>query len=386
MSRIENLTLPIESRVFNFGIRGRRVRVESNNDESISYLQGTFFPDGAFGMFQVATADDAQPNIVLQDRVLEANQLGELWAEFSQKSVLDEFEITRGLFQPKLSAGDCSIFLLEGSAGAPCQLLVRQKNQMTLLGVPRRDRKRWLVRMLRDIASHYAFDDGSLAMHASAFTYNGLAYLAVGDSGAGKTTLAVAFPRIFGSGAWIGNDRIHLDPGSNGYDVCACPLSLATNKGTLLALHLNDYEDWDLHSTVPDSNSDWGDYNGEEKLKVSPAEVEQYFGVEVSAHAPLGGVILPSFDATGMPSVKVADRTMAKEVLQRNCLSIDDNMYGEDWLGLRTKSSVPFEVFGKFLTYLDKLPVLTCTTTRPEDLQSVVTGLVDLLQIQRPLS
>jgi hypothetical protein len=363
-------------------MRGRIIHVIADDVESIAYLQDTFYPDGTFGTTFADAVVDHPPNFVLQDRTLKPSDLRVFWAWAADQGTLGHFEITRQTWRNRLSLGAIEVFWLQGHPD-PTQLLVREGNTFNLLGVPSRDRKRWLTRLLRDFGTRFALSDGSLVLHSSAFQLNGRAYLAIGDSGSGKTTVSVAVPRVLQRGCWIGNDRIHLDQLAGEYNVSACPLSLATNKGTLEILGLNDYREWNLHDAVPDDSTDWAEYNGEIKLKLSPREVEQHFGVRVAPSAPLGGIILPQVDFARSLSLSRISASAARPVIIRNCLSINDNMYGEDWLALQHSWPNAARLLDQFLASLERIPLFQCVTSRQSDVVPLVQALADTLESRR---
>lgn len=359
-------------------MRGRTIRIFADQAESIAFLHDAFYPDGAFGATFADPAHDGVADFVVRDRTLRPDELQAFWAWAGDRGRPGRFELTKNVWRPRLSLDRFDVFSLAGEP-SPTNLLVREENVFTILGVPGRERKRWVTRLLRDVGTRLAFAQGSLALHSSAFEVGGRAYLAIGDSGSGKTTLSMAVARLLGRGGWIGNDRIHVDPQRDTYLVSACPLSLAANKGTLEILDLRDYREWDLHNAVPDDSTDWAEYNGEIKLKISPREIERHLGISTVAAAPLGGIVLPRIDFGGSLSLSSVTAAAARPIILRNCLSIADNLYGEDWLGLQDARPDPLALLDRFLAHIDTVPILQCTTSRPSDVAPLVQQLAERL-------
>jgi len=220
-------------------------------------------------------------------------------------------------------------------------------------------------------------------MHSSAFSLAEGAYLVVGDSGAGKSTTAVALARLLPGSGWMGNDRIHLDRHGDGYEVTPCPLPLAVNKGSLDVMGVTDFSSWPVRDGIPGSDSDWDQYLGEDKLKLSSREVSRFLGVRVVPKKPLAGVILPRVDLGSDYLLKDASRAHAEEVITRNCLSLEDNLNGEDWLQVPVRTGGQPASLSEFIDYLTRIPVLRCSLGEASHVSRLAESLPELLSTNK---
>ncbi|PRY37511.1 hypothetical protein [Umezawaea tangerina] len=371
---------PIEAETRYLRVRGRVVEVVSASAEAIVLLADTFHPSGVFDVLDVTgEVDGTGPALAVHDRVVPLPEVRALLDAASKAGRGGKFEITRNRFLPRYDLAGGTVFELQDANSDEPSALVRTGSRLTLVRAPSRLGHRWLTRVIRDVATRYAIADGSFILHSSAFTYDGGAYLVIGDSGAGKSTTAIALARLLRESGWMGNDRMHLDGAGDGYRVTACPVPLGINKGSLDVMGVDDHASWALHAGLPAAGSDWDQLHGEDKLKMSSREVERYLGVEVVAAAPLAGVIFPRV-APGEPyAFERATPEHAREVLTRNCFSVYDNVYGEDWLELPVDRHVPPPSVSEVLEHLGGLPMLRCSMGNAEDVASLAADLVAVL-------
>jgi energy-coupling factor transporter ATP-binding protein EcfA2 len=275
--------------------------------------------------------------------------------------VASDYELTRNYRLPRFDGVDYTVFVLEDVNVGERAALVRTGRRRIIVRRRSSIGNRWLTRIVRDIATRYAKADGSLIVHASAFVFDGRAYLVIGDSAAGKSTTAVALARLLPRSGWMGNDRMHLTDEGEHYRVMACPLPLAINKGSLDVMGVTDWEAWSLHAGFPPPGSDWDRFMGEDKLKLSSREVERYLGVRVVPEATLAGAIFPRVDPGAPYAVEPVTHELAADVIGRNCFSLDDNLYGEDWLDVPLDRDVDPPSLETFLAHIACLPLLKCT-------------------------
>ena len=316
-------------------VRGRAVTIVGAAPDSTHILKDTFWPAGVLDVFEVDSS--GPPDVVLEEIVEDAATIRATIANFRSAATAGTFEITRGEFRPRHDGPDSTLFVLdEGVAPA---VLLSGGDRRTLVRTDSPSGARWLARLVRDVATRVASADGALILHSSAFIVEGRTYLVVGDSGAGKSTTAIALARLLPGASWLGNDRIHVDVDGAELRVTACPLPLAVNRGSLDVMGVRDFASWDLHAGHPDLDSDWDQYMGEDKMKLSHGEVERLLGVSVAASGVLHGVIFPRVVPGATFEVAEADKSHASAVLQRNCFSVDDNLYGEDWLAVSVERS-----------------------------------------------
>jgi hypothetical protein len=350
-------------------VRNRRFRITAESPESISFLRDTFYPEGAFRCHietdPVCATGQAELEII--DRVLSEEAFEDLANTARVKASSESlYAPTRNEVLPKYDVQGGELFL-DTPAGSSRGAVFRVGTRLIIVGTPGRQRKRRLARLIRVIGTRLAELDGALCLHAASFVYKGSAFLLLGDAGSGKSTLSVAIPRVLGAGAWLGNDRAHLDGSPHGYITTACPLPLAINKGTLQALRIADYASWHLYSAIPEDDTGWDKYDGDVKLKLSPAEVERYMGIPVATTAPLGGIILPSIRFDGTFSFRQCSVAEALHVIRRNCLSLVDNLYGDDWLRIGTRVEDVEHALSRLVQACERLPLFSATMTRPED-------------------
>jgi energy-coupling factor transporter ATP-binding protein EcfA2 len=346
-------------------IRGRAVRILGGAPDSTRILKDTFWPAGVLDV--VESDPVGAPDIILEEAVEDAATIRGMVADFSRAATAGVFEITRGDFRPRHDSPAATLFVLED--GDDVAALVSTADTRTLLRTETPSGARWLARIVRDMATRFASADGALILHSSAFTVSGRTYLVIGDSGAGKSTTAIALARLLPDATWLGNDRIHVDTLGADLRVTACPLPLAVNRSSLDVMGVTDFGSWDLHAGHPDPDSDWDQFMGEDKMKLSHGEVERLLGVRVAANGVLHGVIFPRV-VPGQPfEVADADPTHVSAVLARNCFSLDDNLYGEEWLRVNDSGTVPESGLGleEFERRLGSMTVLRCTLFGPDD-------------------
>jgi hypothetical protein len=343
-----------------FRVRGRLVETVTMSQEANMLLSDTFYPPGMFAADEVFE-DAGTPNLIVVDRQSNPEEVCDLLAMTAASAPERDYELTRNFRLPRFDADGYSLFVLQDVNSDESAALVRTDRQITIVRPASMLGDRWLTRVVRDAATRYAKADGSLIMHSAAFVYEGAAYLVIGDSGAGKSTTAIALARLLDNAAWMGNDRMHLDLSDGRYRVTACPLPLAVNKGSLDVMGIHDIADWKLHAGFPKPGSDWDQHMGEDKLKMSSQEVEKYLGVRVQAEATLAGIILPQVTLGATYETVTAPREHAVAVMTRNCLSADDNLYGEDWLAITAAPTIDPPSIEAFLDAIEGVSLLRCS-------------------------
>ncbi|MFF0219906.1 hypothetical protein [Streptomyces vinaceus] len=345
-------------------VRDRTLRILTDSPGADGLVSETFFPPGMLGVHETGPA--ARPDLTVVDTAHDPATVAELLRRTAETAVRGEYELTRDYRQPRFDTEGRTVFVLRDQNSDEVAALIRTEGRITLVRPRSGLGDRWLTRIIRDAATRIAKAAGSLVLHSSAFCHEGGAYLVVGDSGAGKSTTAIALARLLPSAGWMGNDRMHLDRDPDGYGVTACPLPLAVNKGSLDVMGITDFGSWSVRAGFPPAGSDWDRFHGEDKLKLSSQEVSRNLGVRVVPQAPLAGVILPRVDPEAGYSFGPASPAHAAEVITRNCFSLDDNLYGEDWLRVPVGRPVPPSL-DAFLEHLGKLPVLRATVGSAPD-------------------
>lgn len=355
--------------------RGLVIGVVTESAEAAEFIDDTFFPRGAFGV-TIDKANTRESQVTIEDRVVEHGQLRELLDLAAEQMVAGEFEQVRNLRRPRYDADDgVTVFSLSDWTSGEPAALVQDGRRLVVVRTASSVGDRWLSRIARDIVTRLASAQGSLIVHSAAFALGDDAYLVVGDSGAGKSTTAIGLARLLEGAGWIGNDRIHLDADADGFEVTACPVALSVNKGTLDAIGVTGADSWVLQAGHPGPGSDWDQFMGEDKLRVSPREVERYLDVQVVASARLAGIIFPRVDRQAGFSFGLADDAFAFQTLERNYRSLNDNLFGEDWLGITPGPAVAPPSAKALLRELSRVPLLRCTFGNGDDLARLATEL-----------
>lgn len=350
-------------------VPGRTLRVHAEDQAAIDFLRGTFYPSGAFHVRVGPVGEAGADDLVFYDRAATPEELAGVAAAAARGAA------RRGSYQPvtghwfdRYEAADGTVVFVDGKADAPGSLVIRRGNEILLLSRGGGEHPRRMTRVVRQVVGRILEDRRHIPFHASSFRLDGRAYLVIGDAGAGKSTLSVAMARFADDGAWIGNDRAYVDLSGAEMYTTACPLPLAVNKGSLLALEVDGWREWPLLEPVPDDSTDWAEYDGDAKMKLSPREVDRFLGARVCEGAPLGGVVFPTIGREGAP-MKCEPTVLAahQDVLRRNCLALHDNLYPEDWLGVRRHAHDVEAAFAEFLARASALPAWSVRTSAYAD-------------------
>ncbi|UQX03564.1 hypothetical protein [Streptomyces sp. RerS4] len=346
-------------------VRDQALKIVTTSPEANGLVSETFHPPGMLGVTE--TRPQPEPDLTVVDLAQDPSEVAELLRQAADTGEPGEYELTRHFRQPRFDTDTHTVFVLRDANSDEPAALIRTEGRATLVRPRSGLGDRWLTRIVRDVSTRIAKAQGSLVLHSSAFVHDDGAYLVIGDSGAGKSTTAIALARLLPASGWMGNDRMHLDRRAQGYGVTACPLPLAINKGSLDVMGVTDFASWSVRAGLPAEGSDWDRFQGEDKLKLSSREVGRYLGVRVVPQAPLAGVILPRVDLTAGYSFDPASPAHAAEVITRNCFSLDDNLYGEDWLDVPVRRRAAPPSLDAFLEHLAKLPVLRCSVGSAAD-------------------
>ncbi|MFG3015661.1 hypothetical protein ACGFZB_35510 [Streptomyces cinerochromogenes] len=355
------------------------LKIVTDTDGPGALLSDTFYPSGVLGVVDAGGGQEADMTVV--DLTCHPDDINAWLRQMAVGTRKAEYELTRDYWLPRFDSDAFSVFTLKDVHSDEVAALVKTDRRFTIVHPQSVLGDRWLTRVIRDIATRIAKAEGSLVMHSSAFVFEGGAYLVIGDSGAGKSTTAIALSRLLPSAGWMGNDRIHLDWQAGYYSVTACPLPLGINKGSLDVMGVTGFEDWSVRAGHPGPESDWDQFRGEDKLKLSSREVSRYLGVPVTANATLAGVILPQVDLDAEYFLEPATLDHAALVLGRNCFSIEDSLYGADWLGVSVGQQVAPPSIDTFLGSIVGLPLLRCSVGTAadvlklaDDFQGIVRG------------
>lgn len=191
------------------------------------------------------------------------------------------------------------------------------------------------ARHLREIGYRLAENDGWVCLHASAATIDGSGILIVGDSGAGKSSIALAAATGEG-GAFLANDRTMISVSAGtALRAVAMPGPIRLNGGTLHALGFSDAPQWHLTRPKPASASDWQRFQGNSKLHILPEEWHERTGTPLASAMSVDLVVFPRVvHGAEQVEVRPIGPGTARELLQAQCMSPRDDVYVCDWLGI----------------------------------------------------
>ncbi|MEU9074370.1 hypothetical protein AB0D22_06780 [Kitasatospora sp. NPDC048538] len=231
------------------------------------------------------------------------------------------------------------VLLTDPAAGIAPQVVVRHPDGFTVITGDDTDATMNAARHLREIGYRRAEDDGWVCLHASAATLDGRGILIVGDSGAGKSSLALALAAAQG-GAFLSNDRTMITTESDANPrAVAMPGPIRLNGGTLQALGFAGARQWDLTRPKPATGTDWQNFHGTSKLHILPAEWHERTDAPLTPDATVDLIVFPRIvqDAEDL-HLQAARSGPARELLAAQCMSPGDDVYVQDWLGIRTST------------------------------------------------
>jgi len=332
--------------------------------EPIELLSQMFYPDGALGLY--ATQSTLQhPDWTVYDLLVDRSDLRRFvdWVN-GGATKREQYRPEPFLALPTYLLAGIKVFWADKGI-EPSGIILQKGREIAIVSISDVVHPMRLMRVVRHLVSRFAQNDNQIGFHASCFEYDGKAFLAVGDSGAGKSTLSIAAP-LFLRGSWIGNDRIFVDLSSPELQCYAYPLPLSFNKGSLLALGLeNEYTAWNLRVPPPDAASDWMQYCGDTKLKMTPLEVATNLRLPVRANAPLGGIIFPRVefggDNVGLSRVSIDE---FRETLYRNFVGFQGDFWGDDYLDVLQHPRPDGSMFADFLDRMGDRPVFSCVMSQ----------------------
>ncbi|MFI9202532.1 hypothetical protein [Streptomyces sp. NPDC053048] len=375
-------------------VRDLLLKIVTASAESDALVSETFWPSGMLGVSDTSREREREhehgnegeyengrePDLTIVDLARDPADIHDLLEAVAGTTTRGEYELTRDYRLPRFDGDSYTVFTLIDVNSDEVAALVRTERRITIVRPPSVLGVRWLTRIVRDVATRVAKAEGSLVLHSSAFVFDDGAYLVIGDSGAGKSTTAIALARLLPASGWMGNDRMHLDRRDGNYRATACPLPLAINKGSLDVMGVTDFAAWSVRAGFPQPGSDWDRFHGEDKLKLSSREVNRYLGVRVVPNATLAGVILPRIDRDADYFLEPATREYAAEVIGRNCFSLDDNLFGEDWLQVPVRRHLAPPSLDSFLAHIAELPVLRCSLGSSADVAKLADDFRDAVR------
>ncbi|PZH16435.1 hypothetical protein C1I97_06515, partial [Streptomyces sp. NTH33] len=241
------------------------------------------------------------------------------------------------------------------------QIIARHRTGYTIITCDDADASMNTARHLREMGYRLAEDRGWVCFHASAAVLDGRGVLIPGNSGSGKSSLALALATA-DSGAFLANDRTltACSPGRSPRAI-ALPGPIRLNGGTLHALGLDQVADWNLTRSKPAHDTDWQSFRGDSKLHVLPAEWAEHTGTPLTAEAAVHAIVFPDIlpDSHTL-TLDPLPPEEARKRLAAQCMSPHDDVYTDDWLD--TRSSPITDLTRTASRVLDTLAQLTAFT------------------------
>lgn len=252
-------------------------------------------------------------------------------------------------------------------------VVTRGPGVVSIGAAPGPERIRFGVRYLREVWYRLLGAAGYVTFHASSVRLpGGGTVMIVGDSGAGKTTLALALA-VHASATLVANERTLVRPGPDGFEVVGLPSAVRVDPVTM---GLFGWQSWsDANCWRP------GVHRGGKQERL-PGELRRYAGVAASGGGELAAVLLPSRARPGRSPLGDP-----RQLLGRNCYTPVDPIWPEDWLGIGGPQRSPADVDAVIDRLLSDVPTIVCGTgdePLPELARQVVEAVGTAHRVTRP--
>lgn len=323
---------------FNIHCEDTNLEIHSNSKEAVDYFYEIIFPSGSNGLY-LNRNENLKKNIKVSMYTLPERNIKELSLEIEQ----------RGKFLGKCVQqrhGYCNKYAIENKVyyvypfydkSATPDIICKNNDEILLLSTEGPFDYKLLGRVIREIAFRKLEYSGYCCIHSSAVQLNNKGILIIGDSAAGKTTLALSLCKFFGA-KYLTNDKILIKMNEE-KDLVATPFSAAArlNYGTLKTLEVEkEFEQWKLKVKLPDEDSDWCQFNGVEKLNILPSELKRTLNLDVVPESKIDLIVYPKINRD--IEQYILREGVNEEVLERNLCTPYDDQFPEDWLGIRDRS------------------------------------------------
>lgn len=213
-----------------------------------------------------------------------------------------------------------------------------------------------LLRLVEDITSNAIQNNGALILHGAAVVVNGLAVMALGNKGAGKTSfLCEALERFYSTK--LANDNVCVFVEQKGITLRGWPSFFKASLGTVISYGaLVGYTP--KGALLDDDGAVWHTY---EKIALYPTEAAEAFSTEITAEAKLGQILLPRFSTEYGVDISQMDPSVMREELAMYLQGIHNPNHPE-WLELNPVESWQVtETMNRFVDALSRfaIPLMT---------------------------
>ena len=271
--------------------------VQSTSEKWLNYCDLLFYPEGANGIAMHASATTAvnphkiqciettrqKVDALIEETVLCGSFLGFRRPQWKGIYSNYKYEHYNVYIQPY------------DDSTSTAHIIVQDHENFVLIASAGHYASKALSRHIRELAVRLHENAGDIIMHASLVDYQGKGILIVGESGAGKTTVALSLCKYLGA-KLIANDRVLVKhcKSDGKLHACAFAFPIRLNYGTLITLEAEAaYKEWKLLHTLPSENSDWTEFDGKEKLHILPGEANMCLGIELAADTVIDIVLEP---------------------------------------------------------------------------------------------
>lgn len=318
----------------NISILGEKYLIYANYSKSIEYFKRLFYPNGVNGVSVIGNIEKKDRPIIIRcfqnirknDFLKLASILKKSWKSSGKVS-----PVINGYYQV-YENGKQKCFVQDYANNTSEEHMIWIKEgEYAIVSIKSDHEYMILSRFVREIGFRMLENEGYIGLHASAIEMDSQGYLIIGDSGVGKSTLALTLSKFFKT-TYISNDRIMVKFTNDGVKAVPFGMPIKVNYGTLKTLEVeDDFRNWD--NTIPlVSTKTFYDFNGENKLNLLPVELKKYMNIKVGSSMKVKGIILPYIKEQGK---KETDSVY--QIVKRNCYYKKEPVYVEDWLGINIK-------------------------------------------------
>lgn len=213
--------------------------------------------------------------------------------------------------------------------------------------------------VVRELIYRESESRGCVCFHAASCRFKNIGVVFLGDSGAGKTSLLVAFMQKM-KADFISNDRVLVN---TTFDIFPLPMPIRISPGTIVGNYIlhnfivtNASQLRRLSSKQADEITSGDIKKSKNKLELTPREISECFSVKRLDSAKLRMIIIPKYDSHRKGILMdVLDSKSAKDILVRNCYTPNDPLWIFPWFGRRKISSDA--ILGTIDEIIEKTPV-----------------------------